>query len=161
MKKKILVIDDEADLLMLIEHIFLSTGLYDVVTAGDGRQGQQKAMEERPDIIFLDYIMPEVMGDEVLKFIRSHEELRHTEVVIMSGLGGAVYFNEGKQHDFIQDDIDSVPEDLLGESSTVAFPQHMIQKYGVVAVLPKPFSREKLLGITERILSHPAGDGSL
>jgi len=153
MKKKILIIDDETDLLALLEHIFLSTGLYDVVTASNGLQGKQKAVKEKPDIIFLDYIMPEVMGDDVLKFVRSQPELNRVAVVIMSGLGGAVFFNQEKGQEFSPDDLDAVPKNLLEESSSLAFPKDMIQKYGVVAVLPKPFSREKLLQMTERIFS--------
>lgn len=158
MKKKILIIDDEIDLLMLMEHIFLSTGLYDVVLASNGRQGQEKAVEENPNIIFLDYVMPEVMGDDVLRFIRSKSQLNHTAVVIMSGLGGAVFFGDGKEQEAFYDDLDQVPESLLGESSSVAFPQEMIRKYGVVAVLPKPFSREKLLRMVERILAAESSD---
>ncbi len=157
MTKKILIIDDEIDLTMLMEHVFLSTGQYAVAVAHDGRQGQQAVLAENPDIIFLDYVMPEAMGDEVLEFIRSHSALKDVPVVMMSGLSGALYSDKEQCHPPIDDGTDKVCEKLLGVESCADFPQDMIQKYGVAAIFPKPFSLESLLDITARILSQETG----
>jgi len=153
-KKKILIIDDEKDLTFLVDHIINSTGLYDVVIANDGHDGQQKVVEEKPDMVFLDYIMPEVRGDEVLKFIRSKKELKDVKVVIMSGLGGAVYFDDEQEQRTVREtDLDSETKNIIGEASSVAFPQELMEKYNVAGVLPKPFSREELLDIIERVFA--------
>lgn len=68
-KKKILVIDDEADFLDLIKIRLEATG-YDVITALNGQEGLDKIKNEKPDVVFLDIIMPGMDGLEVLKKIR-------------------------------------------------------------------------------------------
>jgi twitching motility two-component system response regulator PilH len=153
-KKKILIVDDEQDLTMLMEHIFLSTGLYDVIVANGGKEGKEKALSEKPDLVFLDYIMPEVRGDDVLKFINSEPRLKDTAVVVMSGLGKTAYF--GNQNGYGEEDQEDIVPDvdsLLGESSSLAFPLELIKECGVIAAIPKPFSREKLLKLTAHIFS--------
>ena len=73
-KKKIMVVDDEKDLTILLEYIFESTEKYDVVIANNGQEAQEKALEEQPDLIFLDFVMPGIRGDEVLRFFRDQLE---------------------------------------------------------------------------------------
>lgn len=151
-KKKIMVVDDEADLTMLLEHIFLSTGLYDVVVANNGHEAKQKAVQEKPDLIFLDFIMPEVRGDEVLKFLRSRPELSETPVVIMSGLGGNVYFdNQEDREEMIDMDFDTESKHLMGKDSEKIFPENLVKKYKVEATLPKPFTSGDLKSMAEKI----------
>ncbi len=56
-KKKILVVDDEPDVLKLVEWQLMMNG-YDVVTATSGVEGLKKTAEEKPDLILLDVVMP-------------------------------------------------------------------------------------------------------
>jgi len=69
MKAKILVIDDEPDVVQLIEYNLKSAG-YDVVSAADGREALEKARTLQPDLIILDLMLPEVEGLDVCKVLR-------------------------------------------------------------------------------------------
>lgn len=68
-KKKILVIDDEADFLEMIK-IRLEANNYEVITAPNGKEGLEKVKQEKPDAVLLDILMPELDGLRVLRRIR-------------------------------------------------------------------------------------------
>lgn len=158
MKKKIMVVDDEIDLTMLLEHIFLSTGLYDVVTANSGKEAQKIALQENPDLIFLDFLMPEVRGDQVLRFLRSRPEFERTPVVMMSGLGGDVYLDD---HDERGHNAPSSSQDSDEDQGRVsAFHEGMIEKYHVTATLPKPFTSQELKTLAETIFRQEEAQGA-
>ncbi|MBU1923169.1 MAG: response regulator, partial [Candidatus Omnitrophica bacterium] len=69
-KKKILIIDDEKDLVQLVKLNLERTGLYDVIAAHNGDEGLLKVEKECPDLIVLDVMMPGKDGFEVLKELR-------------------------------------------------------------------------------------------
>jgi len=64
-KKKILVVDDEPELVKILK-IWLEDNNYEVITAGDGAEGFQKAKHERPHLAILDVMMPEMGGFKTL-----------------------------------------------------------------------------------------------
>ncbi|MBU4446530.1 response regulator [bacterium] len=67
--KKILVVDDEADMRWILTNVLKKEG-YRVITADDGKKAVQKVMENDPDIILLDIRMPEMDGIQVLEKVR-------------------------------------------------------------------------------------------
>ena len=69
MPKKILLVDDEPEILE-ISRDYLKASAFDVVTASDGLQGLAAARREKPDLIVLDVMMPEMDGLELCKSIR-------------------------------------------------------------------------------------------
>jgi len=69
MKEKILIIEDEEDLVKGLKLNLAGEG-YDVTWAYDGQEGIRKAMEERPDLIILDIMLPKMDGLEVCREIR-------------------------------------------------------------------------------------------
>ena len=69
MKPKILIVDDEPDVVQLIEYNLKSAG-YDVMTATDGQDALQQARGSSPDLIILDLMLPEVDGLDVCKILR-------------------------------------------------------------------------------------------
>ena len=80
MTKKILVIDDKKELRALLEQ-YLSQEGFDVVTAADGQQGLFTARAEKPDLILLDLMMPEMGGYEFMR-VYSHEA--ETPIIILT-----------------------------------------------------------------------------
>ena len=68
-KKKVLVIDDEADFLEMIK-IRLEANNYEVITALNGKEGLEKVKQEKPDAVLLDILMPGIDGLQTLKEIR-------------------------------------------------------------------------------------------
>ena len=69
MPKKILLVDDEPEIVEIC-HDYLKASGYDVVTAKDGRQGLASVRRERPDLVVLDLMLPEMNGLDVLREIR-------------------------------------------------------------------------------------------
>lgn len=63
---KILVVDDEASIVTLLQFNIEKAG-FDVVTAEDGRTGYELALSEKPDLIVLDLMLPEMDRNEVTK----------------------------------------------------------------------------------------------
>ena len=82
-KKKILVVDDEDDILHFLELVLREKG-YDVVTAAGGHEALTQAQIERPDLVLLDIMMPQMDGWEVLKLLRVDEGTSHIPVAMLS-----------------------------------------------------------------------------
>lgn len=68
--KKILIVDDEADLLEALSSMFERTGYQNILTADNGKSALEVWKKEQPDIIILDVMMPGMDGFHVLKEIR-------------------------------------------------------------------------------------------
>ncbi len=69
---RILVVDDNPDIREFIHRSVLEPAGYTVITADNGLQGLQKARQERPDLILLDYEMPQMNGIEMLRALKEH-----------------------------------------------------------------------------------------
>lgn len=83
---KILVIDDEVNLLHVFEKVLGEEG-YQVITAGDGFEGIKRNEEDNPDLIILDLSMPKMSGVETLQNIRKTD--KEVLVIILTGYGSA------------------------------------------------------------------------
>jgi type II secretory ATPase GspE/PulE/Tfp pilus assembly ATPase PilB-like protein/DNA-binding response OmpR family regulator len=83
----ILCIDDDRDTLNLLEKI-LTGASYTVITAGGGRQGIVEARNNRPDLILLDVIMPEINGFMVCSQLQADPDTAYIPVVFLTSLGG-------------------------------------------------------------------------
>ncbi|MBI3450957.1 MAG: response regulator [Acidobacteria bacterium] len=83
MGKRVLVVDDDADVLELTSTV-LRDGGYVVTTAGNGRDGLQAARRENPDLILLDINMPGIDGWEALRLLRLDEITRRSRVAMFS-----------------------------------------------------------------------------
>ena len=86
MAKKILVIEDDAFLGKIIKRKLLKEN-YAVVEALDGEEGLNVAKEEKPDIILLDLVLPEMDGFEVLAKLKADPQMSKIPVLILSNLG--------------------------------------------------------------------------
>lgn len=82
--RRVLIIDDEEDLVEMLALRLSSTGLFDVSTAKDGESGLSRAKELAPDVVLLDSIMPGIDGWEVCRRIREEPALGSTAVVMMT-----------------------------------------------------------------------------
>jgi two-component system alkaline phosphatase synthesis response regulator PhoP len=82
-QKKILLIDDEQDILEILSYNLEKAG-YDVYTAQNGNEGIEKAKEIVPDMILLDVMMPEKDGIETCQDLRRIPELQKTLIVFLS-----------------------------------------------------------------------------
>lgn len=87
MPKKVLVVDDEADVRKFLTAILEKHG-YETLTAEDGTEALEIARREKPDLVTLDLQMPHGTGtDFYRKFHRSHE-YKDAPIIVVSGLAG-------------------------------------------------------------------------
>lgn len=84
-KKKILIVDDEADMLSLLETRLAAAG-YSIITARDGKEGLRMAREERPDLAILDIMMPGLGGGEVAEIMKSDPGTKDIPVLFLTCL---------------------------------------------------------------------------
>ena len=84
-KLKILVVDDEEDILLLISKVLEDKG-YRVVTALRGLEAIQKVQTEGPDMIILDAMLPEVHGFDICKKIKGSSKYGHIPVIMISAI---------------------------------------------------------------------------
>ena len=83
---KILVIDDDESVNELVK-INLELAGYEVFSATDGIKGFAMAKQEKPDLIVLDVMMPDVDGYTVAKRIRENDEIKDTPIIMLTALG--------------------------------------------------------------------------
>ena len=86
MKKKVLLVDDSSTVLMM-EKMILAKGPFDVITARDGVEGVSKAKSERPDVILLDVMMPNLDGLSACAAIRADQATAHIPIVMVTTRG--------------------------------------------------------------------------
>jgi DNA-binding response OmpR family regulator len=84
--KKILVIDDERDVLEVVRSVLKTKG-YTVRCAEGGEEGLRQAETEEPDLIICDLMMPRVSGLEVLKRLRQKPKFENTPIIVLSAVG--------------------------------------------------------------------------
>lgn len=80
---KILVVDDEPDLVSTVEYR-LKFANCNVVTATSGQEGLERAAAEKPDLILLDTNMPGMNGHEMLEHLRADPALKHIPVIMLT-----------------------------------------------------------------------------
>ena len=79
--KKILVIDDEPHILLMVSQR-LKANQYEVITALSGEQGLKRAVQDIPDIVLLDHVMPDMDGDEVLERLKKNPVTRSIPILM-------------------------------------------------------------------------------
>ncbi len=124
----ILVVDDEQDVRTYLRTLLTKQG-YEVVAAADGEEGLEVARARRPDLVFLDIMMPRKTGIMLYRRLKKDPDLGGVPVVILTGLS--------QYRTFFAQDFEEVPR-----------PEAFVEK---------PPNREELLRLVEELVSTPAG----
>jgi two-component system, OmpR family, response regulator VicR len=128
-RPKILCIEDEAGMLDLLRLILESAG-YSFLGARDGQEGLEVMHRERPDLVLLDLMLPEVGGAEVLLRKKQDPVIQHIPVIAVTAM--------------------STPFDQIMWRHRTE-----IEDY-----ITKPFMRKQLLSSIERVLAGASGQPS-
>jgi len=123
MKKRILVVDDEPALTKMVKMNLDRTGDYEVRTENQGSKAVDAAREFKPDLIFLDVMMPDMSGDEVSALLREDPELANIKQIFMTAI-------------VTKDETDAMGSNIGGNE-----------------FLAKPVKKEELIAVIERALS--------
>jgi twitching motility two-component system response regulator PilG len=84
---KVLVIDDSKTIRRTAENLLKKAGC-EVYTAADGFEALGRIVDDRPDVIFVDIMMPRLDGYQTCALIKNNAELRHTPVIMLSSKDG-------------------------------------------------------------------------
>lgn len=87
MPKKILVVDDEPNVVTYLTTLLQDNG-YETVSAADGAEGIEKARAERPDLVTLDITMPKESGIRMYRNLREDPDLKSIKVVVVTAVTG-------------------------------------------------------------------------
>jgi two-component system alkaline phosphatase synthesis response regulator PhoP len=82
---KILIVDDSRFLRVANERALIKAG-YEVITAGDGDEGLRLAIEQKPDLVVLDMMLPKLSGPEVLRALRKNPTTAAIPVMVLTSL---------------------------------------------------------------------------
>lgn len=123
MPKKILLIDDEGDILRVVTSRLKKAG-YEVVTAKNGLEGLRKIESENPDLVVTDFNIPKMNGNELIRHFKSNPKYKHIPVIVFSAYLHTLVL-EGKK-------TPDVPADAL---------------------VPKPFQPNDLIGTIKTLLN--------
>ncbi len=82
-KKKILVVDDEEDILNVLR-FRLEANNYEVLVASDGQEGLNKARSEKPDLMILDLMLPKLDGYKVCRMLKFDEDYKAIPIIIFT-----------------------------------------------------------------------------
>ena len=94
MRKRILIADDEPNIVVSLEFLMRHKG-YEVRAAADGEETLRRLQEFKPDLVLLDIMLPLRNGFEVCQRIRENPEWRHTKIVMLTAKGREVEVTKG------------------------------------------------------------------
>jgi two-component system, OmpR family, response regulator len=85
-KRKLLLVDDDQELVDLMLDAFERSALFDIRTANNGFDAGMLVKEFRPDLVVLDIMLPDINGKEVCQRVRSDSTLESTKIICISGM---------------------------------------------------------------------------
>lgn len=147
MAEKILIVDDDLDTLKLVGLILQRQG-YQIVAASSGSQGLAKASAERPDLILLDVMMPDMEGYEVTRRLRSDSELSHVPIIMFTAktmVDDKVAGFEAGVDDYMTKPTH--PKELVSRVRALLARSAAAKRPAAQAAVPTPVERGKILGV--------------
>jgi excisionase family DNA binding protein len=85
-KRKVLIVDDDAEIIELIVDVLNRDGRFETKTASSGYEAGMATEKFRPELILLDYMLPDVNGNVVCQTIRKNPEFENIRIIIVSGV---------------------------------------------------------------------------
>ena len=84
-KIRVLVVDDDPQIVEILVEYMRQDGRFEVRTAQTGYDAGVRTMEFRPDVVLLDYLLPDINGNVVCRTIRENKSLSSIKILIISG----------------------------------------------------------------------------
>ncbi|MEW6418974.1 MAG: response regulator [Nitrospirota bacterium] len=133
MSAKILVVDDDPDVLDAISIILEANG-YEVATARDGIDGLDKLKEEKPDLMILDLLMPKMDGFEVCKELKDPRRAKyaHIPIIILSSVREQASRRRYELETGLQLDVDDYVEKPIEHTILLERVEKILKKVGKV-----------------------------
>ena len=113
---KVLIVDDDENLRMIYETALQNGGL-ETVSALNGKSGIDKAKSEKPNLILLDQVLPDISGNEVLKTLKMDVNTQNIPILMLSNFS---------QEELVKEAIDNVAMDYIYKYQVE--PQDLVNK---------------------------------
>ncbi|TFG89625.1 MAG: response regulator [Gemmatimonadales bacterium] len=94
--KRILLIDDHQTVFRLLEAIVRIKG-YQLLYAENGQKGIVMARQEKPDLVLLDVMMPDIDGFKVCQYLKENQDTRHIPVMFLTARGAEGDLEAGRR----------------------------------------------------------------
>lgn len=104
-RKRVLVVDDDPAIVEMLVDLLGRDGRFEVQTADNGFTAGIKTKDFRPDVIVLDYMLPDINGDAVCRSVRSDPSMQSMKIIMVSGVvnpGDVAKLMEGGADEFLQ-----------------------------------------------------------
>ena len=85
-KRKVLIVDDDLELVDLLKDVFDRDGRFDIRTANNGFDAGMQVKEFKPDLMVLDVMLPDINGKEVCQRVRSDKKMDMVKIICISGM---------------------------------------------------------------------------
>ena len=85
-KRKVLIVDDDAEIVELIVDVLDRDGRFEIKTASSGYEAGMATEKYKPELILLDYMLPDVNGNIVCQAIKGNPEFENIKIIIVSGV---------------------------------------------------------------------------
>lgn len=86
MSSKVLLVDDDANARMILNRVLSKAG-YEIREAGNGREAIQATKDFKPDVMLIDWMMPEMDGEQLAKWVRNDPEFRFIHIILLTAKG--------------------------------------------------------------------------
>jgi len=118
-KRKVLVVDDDVEIVELIVDVLTRDGRFEVKSASTGYDAGILTEQFRPELMLLDYMLPDINGNVVCRAVKRNPELVSTKIIIVSGVVNQSEIDElmnSGAEDFIRKpfDISELVEKIAG-----------------------------------------------
>ena len=158
---KVMMVDDEPLMTDLIQAHLEDEGYANFVVTNDPRQALELLRREKPSVLLLDLMMPDVSGFDLLTAMRTDRELRYTPVIVLTAATGADSKLRALQlgaTDFLGKPVDA-SELVLRVRNTLAFQQYRDRQINFDRITGLPNDRVFERGIDELLAHAPLGGG--
>lgn len=148
-KIKVVMIDDEEDLCLMVKDNLEDTGEFEVATCSNPAQAVDFVAAQAPALILLDVVMPNVKGPEILEALKKNEDTKRIPIIMVSGKGEMVY--NKKKHDFKWVPNSQIVQER-GELPDLKGAEALAEAYGAQDYVSKPFATEMLVEVIKDVL---------
>ena len=147
---KVVVIDDDPGACVFLKRIIEKAGSVSVMTTTDSKTALALCIREKPGLIILDNVMPEVKGAELAKSLRKNAGTRKIPIIMVTGKGEMVYLLEKEKFEWRPNTpIVNTRGELAEHKNNLSLPE----AYGVDHYFSKPVNTQKFLAVVTSLLA--------
>ena len=149
-KKKIVMIDDEEDLCVMVKANLEDTGQFEVVTVSNPEEAENVVRQNQPDVILLDVVMPKRKGPDIVQALKKDEATKKIPIIMVSGKGEMIYNKKKSEFKWLPNNPMVKERGQLPEGKSA---ESLAKAYGVHDYVSKPFTTQLLVDVINEVLS--------